>query len=60
MMRSFMNFAASAPSRTLWSKERERGRIFLGTTFPCYTTGASIIRPVPRIADSGKLMIGVP
>ncbi len=54
------NRPAPSPSTTRWSKLSETPISFRTTICPSRTTGLSWIRPTPRMATSGGLMIGVP
>ena len=54
------NLAASAPSMTRWSNDRDRPRDFRTTTLFSLTAGISLALPTPRMATSGWLMMGVP
>ena len=51
--------AAGPPSTRRWSKVRLSQTISRGSTWSPAQTGCVLMRPTPRIAHSGRLMIGV-
>ena len=56
----FKNKTASLPSNSLWSYVKAKYIIGLITTCPSLTTGLSNVACIPKIADCGGLIKGVP
>ena len=56
----FRNVTASRPSTSLWSYVSATFIIGLATISPLITTGRCTMLCMPRMADCGGLMIGVP
>src|SRR5699024_10009445 len=55
----FSACCAVAPSIILWSNTNDSASIGAATISPSLTIGFSAIRPIPKIATSGWLIIGV-